>query len=390
MGRLQTRDAIQIGQTLQKIKLRIHAAGERNFKALAENDAFGFSYRQAKRYMALARFAKGDILSPSLTELPLTEAYERAGIVRFHSSEETEALSRRAIEIVPVPDKVIAGLPVNQIVCGDALDVLRKLPANSVHCIVSSPPYYMQKDYGVRGQIGLEQTIDEYISKLVLIFSEARRILRDDGTCWVNIGDGYAVPGQTGGLPEKNLFGCPWRLALAMQEDGWILRADIVWHKPNPMPESIQNRPTKAHEFIFLLSKTADYFYDAEAVKEPAKPESEARYRHSFSGPKAGRMASPNGHERMAVAGRRTFTPFRNLRTVWTVPPSRSHGEHCATFPEALIEPIILAGCPANGIVLDPFAGLATSCLVAKRLRRRWIGIELSPKYCKIARGKMS
>ena len=289
---------------------------------------------------------------------------------------------------------------------GDCLDILPTLEAGSVHWCVTSPPYYGLRDYGHDGQIGLEETPEAYVEKMVQVFREVRRVLRDDGTVWLNLGDSYASSGPksnnnglggstltTGttmprreeverlkgkslpgsipdGLKPKDLIGIPWRVALALQADGWWLRQDIIWHKPNPMPESVTDRCTKAHEYIFLLSKSARYYYDAEAVKEESlDPES---YR-----PRGKRNADGKMY------------PTRNRRSVWTVTTQPFKGAHFATFPPKLIEPCVLAGCPVGGTVLDPFNGAGTTGLVALQNGRRYVGVELNPDYLEMARQRI-
>lgn len=314
---------------------------------------------------------------------------------------------------------------------GDCRDVMRSLPACSVHTCVTSPPYFGLRDYGCEGQIGLEPTPDGFVLALVDVFREVRRVLRDDGTLWLNLGDSYAssppgnktvgvsgsstlngVNGKSGryraslqaghatkrdtskipGLKPKDLIGIPWRVALALQADGWYLRQDIIWHKPNPMPESVRDRCTKAHEYIFLLSKSERYFYDAEAAKEPAvggaHPSS-----NSFR-----RKASKRGvaHAGQTMGTHRPDRPdvayngdSRNRRSVWTVATKPFTGAHFATFPPDLIEPCILAGCPEGGTVLDPFGGAGTTGLVSDRLGRDAILAELNPEYAAMARDRI-
>jgi DNA modification methylase len=283
---------------------------------------------------------------------------------------------------------------------GDCRDVLRAMPDQSVHCCVTSPPYFGLRDYGHTGQIGLEPTPDVYVAELVAVFAEVRRVLRDDGTLWLNLGDSYnsssqfnhgrsggkqayTEAGEIGwpghrkkvdGLKPKDLIGIPWRVAFALQADGWYLRQDIIWSKPNPMPESVTDRCTKAHEYIFLMSKSPSYFYDAEAVAEPITSDRAPSRKAKASG--AGHLAlRPNG------------TPYdgtgeeRNRRSVWTVATQPYSEAHFATFPPDLIEPCIKAGCPKGGTVLDPFGGAGTTGLVADRLGRNAILIELNPEY---------
>ena len=289
------------------------------------------------------------------------------------------------------------------ILVGDVRDVLAGLDDKSVNCCVTSPPYWGLRDYGVDGQLGLEATPEEYVANMVAVFREVRRVLRDDGTLWLNLGDSYAnlrggkKPGLyedkrndaatwqarvsilPPGLKPKDLVGIPWRVAFALQADGWYLRSDIIWSKPNPMPESVTDRPTKAHEYVFLMSKAARYYYDSEAIKEPVASSSIARLAQPSLPEQAGSSRVPgktNGNMK-AVGNGKT----RNRRSVWTVNTQPYKGAHFATFPEKLIEPCVLAGCPAGGTVLDPFAGSGTTGAVAKRLGRGFIGIELNPDY---------
>lgn len=312
------------------------------------------------------------------------------------------------IEQKPAPGKSTIEIRV-----GDCRDLLREMPDQSVHCIVTSPPYFGLRGYGVDGQIGLEQTPDEYVAELVAVFSDVRRVLRDDGTLWLNLGDSYAanrgyqveqtkggpkhglaqaVSGRSQkasdyGLKQKDLIGIPWRVAFALQADGWYLRQDIIWHKPNPMPESVTDRCTKAHEYIFMFSKSPRYFYDAEAVKEPA-----VSTHNSGNGFKRGARESyknadgtPRGNDEqwVDIGGR------RNRRSVWTVSTKPFKGAHFATFPPDLIEPCILAGCPVGGAVLDPFSGAGTTGLVAQQHGRDALLLELNPAYAAMARARL-
>ncbi len=287
---------------------------------------------------------------------------------------------------------------------GDCLETLRQMPDGLVQTCVTSPPYFGLRDYGHAGQIGLEPTPDEFVAKLVTVFREVRRVLRDDGTLWLNIGDSYNAAGRTGhgtrvgykqgsnrasstgadacrpsvaGLKEKDLIGIPWRVAFALQADGWYLRQDIIWHKPNPMPESVRDRCTKAHEYIFLLSKKETYYFDAEAMKEPSVT-NDPRRPYTSKGAKDldGRSERKSGQAR----DKGDFS-LRNKRSVWTVTTKPFKGAHFATFPTELIEPCILAGAPAGGIVLDPFFGSGTTGQVAQALGRQFIGIELNEAY---------
>ena len=311
----------------------------------------------------------------------------------------------------------------------------RSLPLadESVDCIVTSPPYWGLRDYGYAEQIGLEQTFDEFLSELLDVFSECKRVLKPTGTMWVNMGDSYTGSGRgIGGtvapsdkqarnrgsikmkqsfradrheiprvyptLPnvgEKNLVGQPWRLAFALQAAGWYLRSDIIWHKSNPMPESVTDRPTKSHEYIFLLAKSVRYEYDAAAVREePVASSKPSPEKYTVALKEASkrwyqRKNDPFEHgERKYKSGRNpsiTHPCGRNLRTVWTLPTQAVFDAHFATFPEALVERCVKAGCPLSGTVLDPFAGSGTVPLVANRLGRHGIGVELNPNYIAVA-----
>ena len=315
---------------------------------------------------------------------------------------------------------------------GDCIERLHELPEASAHCCVTSPPYWGLRDYGAAGQIGLEPTVELYVAKMVAVFAEVSRVLRDDGTLWLNLGDCYnaynhnrgpanganknhhesmpaAAVGLTHrGLMPKNLIGVPWRVAFALQAAGWILRSDIIWHKPNPMPESVTDRPTKAHEYIFLMTKSARYYYDAEAIKEPASLDTHARYarrrsevyqapgqpKHNGSifaarpgvNPKAAQNAKGAKQNGSFSAAVKDIVTDRNKRTVWTVPTYGYAEAHFATFPPDLIKPCILAGCPVGGTVLDPFGGSGTTGMVATELGRSAILIELNPEYVEMAK----
>ena len=294
---------------------------------------------------------------------------------------------------------------------GDALTVLRTLPDASVECCVTSPPYFGLRDYGVAGQMGLEPTPQEYVDGMVAVFREVRRVLRGDGTLWLNLGDSYAStqtnnggysnkstlkgfsnPNTKGrqahkntnprktihGLKPKDLIGIPWRVAFALQADGWYLRQDIIWHKPNPMPESVTDRCTKSHEYVFLLSKSARYWYDAKAVSEAANPACASRYDSAFGGKKTDAIQA-TGFGNTRPTGQRAFTGLANRRDVWTIPTQPCKLAHFAVMPLALATPCILAGCPEGGTVLDPFAGAGTTILAALQHDRRAVGIELNP-----------
>jgi DNA modification methylase len=362
------------------------------------------------------------------------------------------------------------------ILIGDVREKLKELPDQSVNCCVTSPPYWGLRDYGtatwdggdsncdhqgkpmatkaninrncgtgndvknaeareffkeicgkcgakrIDSQIGLEQEPEDFINELVSVFREVKRVLRDDGTLWLNIGDSYSGSGKgtagnlgkknnerhlehkTGGLvpsgtKPKDLVGIPWMLAFALRADGWYLRQDIIWHKPNPMPESVRDRCTKSHEYIFLLTKSPQYFYDHTAVQEDAKTAPGATWKErKAAGATAGNVivgdGVRNGTQRV-VHGKGVTSNLtrqdgkRNKRSVWTVTTRPFKGAHFATFPPALIEPCILAGCPEGGTVLDPFFGAGTTGLVAQRHSRKWIGCELNPEYAAIAQARI-
>lgn len=296
---------------------------------------------------------------------------------------------------------------------GDCLEILRTLPDESVHCCVTSPPYWGLRDYGVDGQLGLEKSPEEYVARMVDVFREVRRVLRADGTLWLNIGDSYAGPkgntAMTGGKTDadrgiamygniqnawgkpKDLVGIPWRLAFALQSDGWYLRQDIIWHKPNPMPESVRDRCTKAHEYVFLMSKSARYYWDAGAVKEESSdPEGSAkRYRSAFFVGDKHESGGYSSNGATHTGGIKSFDGTRNRRSVWTVATQPCKEAHFAVMPQKLVEPCILAGCPEGGTVLDPFFGAGTVGLVATKLGRKYVGIELNPAYIAIARKRI-
>ncbi len=345
---------------------------------------------------------------------------------------------------------VVAGKQDWRIECGDALEVLRTLPDECVQTCITSPPYWGLRDYGADGQIGLEQTPEEYVGRLVTVFREVRRVLRRNGTIWVNMGDSYAAHGSgadgkelawlgsgslerkarkpPSGLKPKDLIGIPWMVVFALRADGWYLRSDIVWAKSNPMPESVRDRPTRSHEYIFLLSKSRQYYYDADAIREYAVGQT----KHDLTGPgyvapgqttqRGNRIKAPSGwdtgkgaHGRFHRDSRSPSSKYsfarrvvespppgkcaqhrvdrepteyrlsRNKRDVWTVATHSFPGAHFATFPPALIEPCILAGAPEDGVVLDPFAGAGTTGLVALRHGRRFVGIELNPEYVEMS-----
>ena len=276
----------------------------------------------------------------------------------------------------------------NQIFRGDSLSYLRKLPKNSIDCIVTSPPYYGQRDYGMNGQIGNEKKQSDYVENLVNIFNECKRVLKDTGSLWLNLGDKYN---------NGNLMGMPWRVALALQDEGWVLRNDIIWHKPNAMPHSAKNRLTTDHEYIFFFTKKSKgYYYDQDAIREEHKTfseDSKMKGGRNHFGKKCGTPEKgKNSGNSNLHAGRwdQAFHPNgRNKRTVWNVPLSKFRGAHFAVFPERLIEPCILAGCPKNGIVLDPFFGAGTTGFVATQQARKYVGLELNPEYADIAENRL-
>ena len=296
--------------------------------------------------------------------------------------------------------------PIDTIIQGDALTRLKELPSESVDCCITSPPYFGLRDYGVEGQIGLEESPEAYVSKLVEVFREVRRVLKKEGTLWLNIGDSYASnwpcnrrnvigtgslpngkrearpPRMGDGLKDKDLIGIPWMVAFALRADGWYLRSDIIWHKPNCMPESCRDRPTKSHEYIFLLSKSQKYYYDSDSIKEPAITTENRSGKGKYDGDGSMKARALTGSDPNPLG--------RNKRTVWTVATKPFAEAHFATFPEKLIEPCIKAGCPEGGICLDPFFGAGTTGLVAKKLGRCFIGIELNPEYCEIARKRIA
>jgi len=293
---------------------------------------------------------------------------------------------------------------------GDCREILRTMPDESVHCCVTSPPYFGLRDYGVAGQIGLEPSPDAFVAELVDVFREVRRVLRADGTLWLNLGDSYAGSGK-GGNPEgsqwkgfvgnkdrekaaqpagkqlwghkaKDLIGIPWQVAFALRADGWYLRQDIIWSKPNPMPESVTDRCTKAHEYIFLMSKSGRYHYDAGAIAEAAIYAGDVR---DYTGDQKSNRADPDLQRTLPRGKTITVGDTRNKRSVWNVPSLPFPGSHFATFPPDLIEPCIKAGCPEGGTVLDPFGGAGTTGMVADRLKRHAILIELNPEYAAMA-----
>ncbi len=287
-----------------------------------------------------------------------------------------------------MPKKTLITPKPNRIYCGDARDQLSKFADESFDCIVTSPPYFNQRDYEGKQQIGREKTPQEFVAALVRVFEEARRTLRSTGTAWVVLGDKYDRTGR--------LLGTPWRFAIAMQDAGWILRSDIIWHKPNAMPSSTKTRPTTDHEYVFFFTKAKDYFYDADAIREPHVTFSENskmkggrnHFHKRGSTPEQGKNGgNSNLHD---ARWDQAFHPKgRNKRTVWSIPLSKFREAHFAVFPEKLVETCIAAGCPKEGVVLDPFFGAGTTGLVAQRLDRSYVGIDCNPDYCEIAKRRI-
>ena len=270
---------------------------------------------------------------------------------------------------------------------GNATSVLQDFPSNSIDCIITSPPYFSQRNYSTSTQIGNESSPIEYVRNLRVVFSECKRILKDSGTLWLNIGDKYF---------RGHLLGLPWRTAFALQDDGWMLRSDIIWHKPNAMPSSVKSRPTVDHEYIFLFTKTLDYYYDVDAVREPHVTfTSESRMkggRNHFGKVNGTPETGKNGGDSNLHDGRwdQAFHPKgRNRRTVWSIPLSKFREAHFAVFPEKLVELCLLAGCPENGIVLDPFLGSGTTAVVAQKFGRHYLGIDNNSQFCEMARHRL-
>lgn len=320
----------------------------------------------------------------------------------------------------------------SKIIQGDCLSVLKTMESSTVNCCVTSPPYYGLRDYSVADQIGLETSPIEYVEKLVQVFREVWRVLRDDGTLWLNLGDSYAASQSNNGgcspkstlaggggkyregsknkaaydstkprrlyhgLKPKDLIGIPWRVAFALQADGWYLRQDIIWHKPNPMPESVSDRCTKSHEYIFLLSKSQQYYFDSESIKEIADydgrkdtlSKGSKKYNNHVVPGQPTQTFAMQKHERWNKNEEGEY--IRNKRDVWKVPTECCKEAHFATFPKDLIRPCIKAGCPVDGIVLDPFMGSGTTACVCIEENRKYLGIELNPEYIKIAQKRIN
>lgn len=330
----------------------------------------------------------------------------------------------------------MVNLGANKILTGDALLCLKSMESESVNCCVTSPPYYGLRDYGCQGQIGLEATPQEYIDKLVLVFREVRRVLTTDGTLWLNIADSYAGSGKgrnadghfnltsickesygqkssvlsktivNDKLKRKDLIGIPWMLAFALRDDGWYLRQDIIWYKPNCMPEAVKDRCTKSHEYLFLLSKSDKYYFDYSAIREPAVGFDKSSPRDSLGThtPNSGRrkgnsktfrgggtytggrsFENSNKVDRESHGNSENTTGFRNRRSVWSISTKGYAGAHFATFPEELVRPCILAGSKPNDVILDPFCGSGTVGAVSIQEGRNFIGIDLNPDYCQMS-----
>lgn len=334
----------------------------------------------------------------------------------------------------------------NKIFNQECLGGLKKITDNSIDCCVTSPPYWGLRNYGVDGQLGLEDTPEEFVSKMVLIFTEVKRVLRNDGTLWLNLGDSYGGSGKGAAthpgtnnnwkqgtskgthkktihgfrseeIKPKDLVGVPWMVAFALRSSGWYLRQDIIWSKPNPMPESVTDRCTKSHEYIFLLSKSKKYYYDNEAIKTPLKDASIARLIQDIENQKgSNRVPNKTNGNMKAVSGKKKFdssmaaggskigdhngyfdnegnpicSTMANKKSVWTVNTKGYKEAHFATFPEKLIIDCIKAGCPENGVVLDPFMGAGTTALVARKLNRNYIGFELNKEYIEISNKRLN
>ncbi len=271
----------------------------------------------------------------------------------------------------------------NCVLHGDAFDLLTSLPDGAVDCTVTSPPYYRQRDYADKRQVGQESTVREYIDRLVAIFAEVRRVTSTTGSLWLNLGDKYE---------NGKLLGLPWRVAFALADEGWILRSDCIWQKPNAMPSPVTNRPTTDHEYLFFFAKSKDYFYDADAIREPhvtftdkSKMKGGRNHFGKVNGtPEQGKNAGAQNLHR--ARWDQAFHPLgRNKRTVWSIPLSKFRDAHFAVFPESLVETCIKAACPKKGIVLDPFCGSGTTPLVAKKLGRNYLGIDATKKYVTMA-----
>ena len=278
-------------------------------------------------------------------------------------------------------------LKLNQIIEGDAYQIASGLPSESVDTIVTSPPYYLQRNYGSNEQIGQEASPATYVERLTELFRELYRVVKPTGSAWIVIGDKY----QNG-----ELLGMPWRVALALKETGWRLRSDCIWHKPNAMPSSVKTRPTTDHEYIFFFTKSKEYFYDADAIREPHVTFSEKSKMKGGRGHFGKRGGTPekgkNAGDNNLHDGRwdQAFHPKgRNKRTVWSISLSKFRKAHFAVFPESLVENCVQASCPPGGVVLDPFSGAATTLVVAQKLGRNYLGIDCVPEYCDLGRHRL-
>lgn len=310
-------------------------------------------------------------------------------------------------------------LKTNYIINLDAISALKEFPDKTFDCCITSPPYYGLRDYKAEGQIGREESPEEYLNKLIEVFREVKRVLKEEGTLWVVIGDSYAgtrskkeykdpknIEGRSGqkesiaeklsGYKAKDLMGIPWQLALKLREDGWYLRSDIIWHKENAMPESCRDRPSRSYEHIFLLSKARKYFYNFDAMKEPIKEISKKRYMRA-RGKDNKYLQEGTGAKRQSINEAREYgeyigdnvPKFRNNRDIWTINTSAFKGKHYAVFPPKLVELCIKAGCPKKGLILDPFMGSGTVGMVAIRMDREYIGIDINKDYCQIAKERI-
>ncbi len=325
---------------------------------------------------------------------------------------------------------------VNKIICGGCIETLMSIPDKTVQTCITSPPYWGLRDYGVAGQLGQEATPEKYVDNMVVVFDQVRRVLKDDGTLWLNLGDCYAGSGKGGqshekrsknwqpkyansgnvpdGLKPKDLVGIPFMVAFALRSAGWYLRCDIIWSKPNPMPESVTDRPTRSHEYIFLLSKSSQYYYDADSIRTPMRESSVARLSQNVdgqtgsdranagektNGPMKAVRRKKRGHEQEHTGFRDNWDNLSkeeqqaggaNKRSVWEVATMPFKQAHFATFPVKLIEPCIIAGSRAGDIVLDPFSGAGTTAFRSKELSRKHISIDINPDYCKIAEQRLA
>jgi site-specific DNA-methyltransferase (adenine-specific) len=269
-----------------------------------------------------------------------------------------------------------------KILRGNALDKLKEIPEQSIHTCITSPPYFNLRNYGHKDQLGLESNSEEFIQNLVNVFSQVKRVLKDDGTLWLNMGDTWDK--------KKQLLGIPWRTALALQQDGWILRSDIIWHKPNVMPSSVRDRVTNCHEYIFLLSKNKKYYYDNEIIKEDSTfKNSKGEFRPNGMAGIGKKNKGKKGFEIRSGLSNMKEQPKRNKRSVWTITNKPFKDAHFAVFPPDLIEPCVLAGCPKNGTILDPFAGSGTTGVVAQKHNRNAVLVELNDEYIKIAKKRL-